>query len=182
MDIREQRKENFKNLKEELSRMKKQESLDIRRVAEENTKKLYEIRVLGMQQKKEKVQKVKNEQLNSKRKINYFWEQKRRFYTEQHAIETFENEKSKENLEKELEKLENIEVEFLQRLENTQNLQNKLYDRYEETFLMSSSQIGEIEKQNPKKKSPTQSKKITNNVFIKNEGEEEKGKWKNNNN
>lgn len=138
----------MKNLRSDLKNLKKQESMDIKIVSKENSERLRFLREEGLKMKREKVHKVKSGVLTSKKKVEYYWDQKKRYYTEQHALEALENEQTKAYLEKELEKLEKDEMFLLGKLENTQDMQNKLYDKFEEFFMMSASEIGEKQMKN----------------------------------
>ena len=133
--------------------MKRQESMDIKKVSKENSERLKELKNQGERKNREKVNKIKSSVLTSKRKVEFFWEQRKRFYTEQHAMETMVNEQTKAYLEKELEQLEKVEMDMLERLEKTQDIQNKLHDKFEECFMMSASEIGDkLQKKEPKRK------------------------------
>ena len=75
--------------------MKRQESMDIKKVSKENSERLKELKNQGERKNREKVNKIKSSVLTSKRKVEFFWEQRKRFYTEQHAMETMVNEQTK---------------------------------------------------------------------------------------
>ena len=185
MDIREQQKVTMKNLKDDLANMKRQESEDIKKIGRENAKRLQEIKNQTLLKNIEKVNIIKTGLSKSRRKIEYYWEQKKRFYTEQHTLEALENEKTKENLEVELDKLEKVELELLEKIEKTQDLQNKYYDQYEEAFLMSASDVGGKEKKNETKQllvhlnpniKPEKKPKNGNNIILKTEANKEANK------
>lgn len=146
VDYRSQQKNNLKSLRSELLKLKQTESLDIKKVSKEYSERLKQFKVSYVEDKRQKVKRIQASLENSRKKINYYWDQKKRYYTEQHNKETIENEKMKEILEKELERYEKIESELLNRLEKTQDVQTRLYDKFEEAFMTSAHEIGEREK------------------------------------
>lgn len=133
-------------MRTDLISLKAQESSKIKKTQEENLKKLLDIKNQHIREKKEQVSLVKVAQSTSRKKIEYYWEQKKKYHSELRAQETLENEKIKENLEKNLNSLEKLELNLLNRLEKTQDVQTRLYDKFEEAFLLSPSEFSEKQK------------------------------------
>jgi len=179
MDYREQRKENLKNLRLDLTIMKQQESLDIKKIAKENSQRLFELKTEDLKQNRKKVNNIKSSLLTSKRKVEHYWDQRRKYYTEQHTLEAYENEETKEYLEKELEKLEKVEMQMLEKLDKTQDIQNRLYDKFEACFTMTAGEIGEKQKKKEIENKSLHEKKKKRKQISKNEEPQEKDKMKN---
>lgn len=141
LQFRIQNKFNLSNIRQDLLEMKQQEFNTIKNISNENKNRLKYFKENELKEKQSKKTFIQESHLIAKQKINYFWENKKNFYVQQHLNEAQEDFKLKENLEKELNKLENIELELVNNLQKTQDLQEKLYDKLENTILMSADDV-----------------------------------------
>lgn len=131
------------NLRSALLQMKKDEYNKIKEISQKNKEELEKFKQAQSLLKKSQITQVKSIISNGRQKIENFWIQKLHCYTEQHRLESLENEKFGREKEKELEILEKQELALIDSLNRTQINQEKLEEKLESVFMMSAGELRE---------------------------------------
>ena len=131
------------NLRSALLQMKKEEYNKVKEISKKNQEELEKFKLEQSLLKKSQITHVKSIVERGRHKIDHFWSQKLRCYTEQHKLESQENEKLGRDKEKELETLEKQELALIQSLNKTQLNQERLEERLESVFMMSAGEFKE---------------------------------------
>lgn len=121
-----------KNINEEISKLKRVESLEIKKMRESSLNKIKEYRKGLADCKKQQYLKIKSSENLMKKNINDFWNKKKRHYFEIHHNLKNENEKFSFMKEKEIIELEKKEENLIKRLEKSQKIDDNILEKMEE--------------------------------------------------
>ena len=131
------------NLRSALLQMKKEEYNKVKEISQKNREELDKFKQAQSLLKKTQITQVKSLISQGRQKVEKFWIHKLQCYTEQHRLESLENEKFGREKEKELEILEKQELYLIDSLNKTQINQEKLEERLESVFMMSAGDLRE---------------------------------------
>lgn len=124
------------NLKEALIKMKRDEIDQIKKIKKLNLEKMKQIQDENNKGRKQKYLQVKDDLARSRYNVNNFWQQKQKYYTEQHLLETFEQEAITKLKEDEIASLERKEMDLIKKLDKTTLNQIKLEEKMENAMVL----------------------------------------------
>lgn len=126
-------RENFKkNITEEINKLKRSETIEIKKVRETSLNKIKEYRENIANSKKEQYLKIKSTEFLIRKKIKDFWDNKKNQYMSLHRDLKNENEKFSLLKEREIADLEKKEEELIKKLEKSQNVDERIINQIQE--------------------------------------------------
>lgn len=124
-----------KNITEEISKLKRAETVEIKKMREESLSKIQSFRENLLKSKKQQYLKVKSSENLTKLNIQDFWERKKSFFTNVNRSIRNENEQISLKKEKEIYELERMEEDLIHRLEKSQNVDEMAIKQLEEVMV-----------------------------------------------
>ena len=124
-----------KNIGYEINKLKRAETVEIRKIRELSKSKIKDYRANMFNNKQEQYMKMKNSENLMKRNIQQYWDNKKNYHNNLHKSMKMENEQVLFLKEKEIYKLEKAEENLIQKLEKSQNVDEIVLKQLEDVMV-----------------------------------------------